>query len=139
MCLIVFSMHAAARAAEAVDVQPAAKKQKTTAVFADNGTADVVRKSLLSLNSRSELRQQHETSGPFSHLVLKDLADDKLLRAVREEVIHNISATYKETDLFKVFQTGDLANMDALDPESAAQLPALLALRAAIYSQEFRQ
>eukprot|EP00882_Tetradesmus_deserticola_P023445 GHRQ01025512.1.p1 GENE.GHRQ01025512.1~~GHRQ01025512.1.p1 ORF type:complete len:133 (+),score=45.31 GHRQ01025512.1:369-767(+) len=106
MCPIVFTMHAAVRAAEAVDVQPAAKKQKTAAGFADNGTTDVVRKSLLSHNSRSELRQQHDTSGPFSHLVLKDLADDKLLRAVREEVIHNISATYKETDLFKVFQTG---------------------------------
>ncbi|KAF6252117.1 Oxoglutarate and iron-dependent oxygenase degradation C-term-domain-containing protein [Scenedesmus sp. NREL 46B-D3] len=34
---------------------------------------------------------------------------------------------------------GDLANMDALDPESAAKLPALMALRGAIYSQEFRQ
>lgn len=26
---------------------------------------------------------------------------------VREEVIHNIQATYKETDLFRVFQTGE--------------------------------
>lgn len=34
---------------------------------------------------------------------------------------------------------GDLANMDALDPESAAKLPALMALRGAIYSPEFRQ
>eukprot|EP00879_Flechtneria_rotunda_P030112 GHRR01032678.1.p1 GENE.GHRR01032678.1~~GHRR01032678.1.p1 ORF type:complete len:103 (+),score=6.08 GHRR01032678.1:297-605(+) len=33
---------------------------------------------------------------------------------------------------------GDLANMDALDPESASKLPALMALRDAIYSQEFR-
>jgi hypothetical protein len=95
-------MHAAAAAADAVDVQPAAKKQKT----ADCGTADVIRQSLLSDESRSELRKQHDTSGPYTHLVLKDLVNDKLLRAVRDEVIHNISATYKETDLFKVFQTG---------------------------------
>jgi hypothetical protein len=39
-------------------------------------------------------------------VVIKDLCDPTVLRAVREEVIHNISATYKETDLFKVFQTG---------------------------------
>jgi hypothetical protein len=101
-------MHAAVRAADAVDVQPAIKKQKTAAAPTDNGTADVIRQSLLSADSRSELRQQHDTAGPYRHLVLKDLVDDKLLRAVREEVIHNISATYKETDLFKVFQTGAL-------------------------------
>lgn len=57
---------------------------------------------------------------------------------VREEIIHNIQATYKETDLFKVFQTGDLANLQALDPESAAKLPALMKLRDAVYSDEFR-
>eukprot|EP00775_Hariotina_reticulata_P007350 gene7350-7561_t len=73
------------------------------------------------------------------HVVLKDLCEPDLLRAVRDEVIHNISATYKETDLFKVFQTGDLANMDALDPDSAAKLPNLMKLRGAIYSSRFRQ
>ncbi len=30
----------------------------------------------------------------------------QLLRGVRDEIINNIHATYKETDLFKVFQTG---------------------------------
>ncbi|WIA40768.1 hypothetical protein OEZ86_004448 [Tetradesmus obliquus] len=130
----------AVAAADAVDVQPASKKQKTAAAAADSGAAAaVIRQSLLSGDSRSQLRQQHDSSGPYTHLVLKELADEQLLRAVREEVIHNISATYKETDLFKVFQTGDLANMDALDPESAAKLPALMALRGAIYSPEFRQ
>jgi hypothetical protein len=110
LCLLLsptlLSMHAAVRAANAVDVQPVAKKQKTAATVADNGTADVIRQSLLAADSRSQLRQQHDTSGPYTHLVLRDLVNDKLLRAVREEVIHNISATYKETDLFKVFQTG---------------------------------
>jgi hypothetical protein len=95
-------MHAATAAADAVDVQPAAKKLKT----ADCGTADVIRQSLLSDDSRRELRTQHDSAGPYTHVVLKDLVNDKLLRAVRDEVIHNISATYKETDLFKVFQTG---------------------------------
>mgnify|MGYP001810994278 CR=1 FL=1 len=36
---------------------------------------------------------------------------------VREEIIENVEATYKETDLFKMFQTGDLANLDALPAE----------------------
>ena len=57
---------------------------------------------------------------------------------VREEIINNIEATYKETDLFKMFQTGDLANMDALDRDSAAKLPTVLRLRDALYAPEFR-
>lgn len=36
---------------------------------------------------------------------------------VRDEIIENVEATYKETDLFKMLQTGDLANMDALPAE----------------------
>ncbi|KAI8476726.1 MAG: hypothetical protein J3K34DRAFT_222445 [Monoraphidium minutum] len=59
-------------------------------------------------------------------------------RQVRDEVIHNVQATYKETDLFKVFQTGDLANLDELDPASAAKLPSLMTLRDALYSADFR-
>jgi hypothetical protein len=42
------------------------------------------------------------------HLQLSPLADESLLRRVRQEVIEHVSATYKETDLFKVFQTGML-------------------------------
>lgn len=38
-----------------------------------------------------------------------------------------------------MLQTGDLANMDKLDPESAAKLPTVRALRDAIYTPEFRQ
>lgn len=58
---------------------------------------------------------------------------------VREEIITNLQATYKETDLFKVFQTGDLANIDKDDEQHASKLPGLLALRTALYSDEFRQ
>lgn len=38
----------------------------------------------------------------------------------------------------QVYQTGDLANMDGLEPELAAKLPTLLAIRNAIYSKQFR-
>ena len=38
----------------------------------------------------------------------------------------------------QVFQTGDLANMDGLQPELAAKLPTLLKIRNALYSQRFR-
>jgi hypothetical protein len=38
----------------------------------------------------------------------------------------------------QVYQTGDLANMDGLQPELAAKLPTLLDIRNALYSQRFR-
>lgn len=42
---------------------------------------------------------------------------------VREEIIENVEATYKETDLFKMFQTGDLANLDRLPAEQVGECP----------------
>jgi hypothetical protein len=36
---------------------------------------------------------------------------------LREEMIQNLTSTFKETDLFKLYQTGDLANLDPSDPE----------------------
>lgn len=38
----------------------------------------------------------------------------------------------------QVYQTGDLANIDGLEPELAAKLPTLLRVRNALYSQRFR-
>lgn len=36
---------------------------------------------------------------------------------MREEMIANLSSTFKETDLYKVYQTGDLGNLDPNDPD----------------------
>ena len=44
---------------------------------------------------------------------------------------------FKETDLFKVYQTGELANLD-LDAKLSKKMPELMALRSALYSNEFR-
>ena len=66
----------------------------------------VVRPSLLSEGSRAELKASYAQAQPYPHVVLRDVCDPDCLRAVREEIINNIEATYKETDLFKMFQTG---------------------------------
>lgn len=49
----------------------------------------------------------------------------------------NLKANYKETDLFKVFQTGELALADTADNSSG--MVNLIALRNAVYSPEFRR
>jgi Rps23 Pro-64 3,4-dihydroxylase Tpa1-like proline 4-hydroxylase len=70
--------------------------------------------------------------------VISGLVDDGLLRKVRAEVKANVHFTPKETDIYKIHQSGDLANLDGLDDEALAKLPSLLALRDGIYSQTFR-
>ena len=70
--------------------------------------------------------------------MIHDLVDDKLLRSVRDEIRDNVHFTPKETDIYKIHQSGDLANLDGLDDESLAKLPSLLRLRDAVYSEAFR-
>ena len=83
-------------------------------------------------------KTQYATSAPYKHGVINQLVDDSLLRNVRNEVRDNVSFTRKETDIYKIHQSGDLANLDGLDDKALAKLPSLLALRDAIYSESFR-
>ncbi|RDA96087.1 hypothetical protein CP533_5774 [Ophiocordyceps camponoti-saundersi (nom. inval.)] len=81
---------------------------------------------------------EYAASSPYKHAVIHNLVDDALLRAVREEIQANVQFTPKETDIYKIHQSGDLANLDGLDDESLAKLPSLRALRDAVYSEAFR-
>ena len=70
--------------------------------------------------------------------MIHGLVDDALLRSVRDEIRENVSFTPKETDIYKIHQSGDLANLDGLEDEALAKLPSMLALRDALYSESFR-
>jgi Rps23 Pro-64 3,4-dihydroxylase Tpa1-like proline 4-hydroxylase len=62
-----------------------------------------------------------------------------LLRIVRIEIFDNLHFTPKETDIYKIYQSGDLANLDGLEDSSLSRLPSLLKLRDALYSRKFRK
>ena len=81
---------------------------------------------------------EYASSTPYKHSVISDLIDDDLLRKVRSEIKTNVHFTPKETDIYKIHQSGDLANLDGLDDDALAKLPSLLALRDGLYSQTFR-
>jgi Rps23 Pro-64 3,4-dihydroxylase Tpa1-like proline 4-hydroxylase len=66
------------------------------------------------------------------------LIDPTLLRSVRNEIQEHLHFTPKETDIYKIHQSGDLANLDGLDDSSLSRLPSLLKLRDALYSPAFR-
>ena len=95
---------------------------------------EVFARGLLQMTSRSELRTQHDTNGPYTHAVIDDLCKGSVMRQVHEEAKAHFKVDFKETDLFKVYQSGELANMPA-DTEGAEHL---MALRTALYSSEFR-
>ncbi len=78
------------------------------------------------------------TAPSYRHGVIRNLISPTLLRSVRTE-IQNLSFTPKETDIYKIHQSGDLANLDGLDDSSLKLLPSLLTLRDAMYSSDFRE
>ena len=64
-----------------------------------------------------------------------------MMRKIHEEAKNNLRANFKETDLFKVFQSAELSQLSNNNQDSellASKLPSLVALRDAIYSKEFR-
>lgn len=75
----------------------------------------------------------------YKHGVLCPVFDDTLLRSVRAEIQEHLHFTEKETDIYKIFQSGDLANLDGLDDASLSRLPSVLKLRDAMYSGRFRE
>ena len=78
------------------------------------------------------------TSCRYHYGVIQNLISPALLRTVRSE-IQNLSFTPKETDIYKIHQSGDLANLDGLDDSSLKLLPSLVNLRDAMYSSDFRE
>eukprot|EP00698_Gefionella_okellyi_P024849 TRINITY_DN8881_c0_g1_i1.p1 TRINITY_DN8881_c0_g1~~TRINITY_DN8881_c0_g1_i1.p1 ORF type:complete len:559 (-),score=130.78 TRINITY_DN8881_c0_g1_i1:544-2220(-) len=108
------------------------KRPRTTSV------PDTLADELLSKFSLDRHRSAFLNASPFPHDVLLPLCKDSCMRAVHAELTAHLSATFKETDLFKLQQTGELALLDELPPESAAHFVATRELRDALYSVEFR-
>ncbi|KAL9077318.1 MAG: hypothetical protein Q9157_003385 [Trypethelium eluteriae] len=85
-----------------------------------------------------QYRKAYLSSEPYKHGVIPSLINQTLLRSVRHEIRTNLSFTPKETDIYRLHQSGDLANLSGLDSSSLARLPSLLKLRDALYSSDFR-
>lgn len=97
------------------------------------------RPDLFSEDTLQSFRKSYATSGPYPHAVVPSLIQESLLRSVRSEIISHIHFTLKETDIYRIHQSGDLANLSNLDAESLQHLPSLVHLRDALYSPEFRE
>ena len=96
------------------------------------------REGLFSKDILQKYSSEYATSEPYKHAIISSLIDDTLLRSVRNEVRENVHFTPKETDIYKIHQSGDLANLDGLEDAALEKLPSLLQLRDALYSEPFR-
>lgn len=104
------------------------KRQKSNSPIINNITS----KSFIELYQTLYLN-----SKPYSHSFLYPLLSDNIMREIYNESKNNMTATFKETDLFKLFQTCDLGNLNEND-ELALRMPQLMNLRKTLYSREFR-
>ncbi|KAG8470349.1 hypothetical protein KFE25_008770 [Diacronema lutheri] len=105
------------------------------------GASAIIRTPLLTDKAAlGRARGEYARSTPYTHSSIRGLCDEAHLAAAKEEIVRNLRATFKETDLFKVLQVPlDLACLEQSAPAVAAKMPALLALRDALYSREFRE
>lgn len=58
--------------------------------------------ALFTATETARLRSEFAKAEPYTHVVIRDLCQPEVLTAAREELIHNVEAKFKETDLFKV-------------------------------------
>ncbi|KAK3936202.1 putative PKHD-type hydroxylase [Diplogelasinospora grovesii] len=116
--------------------KPLKKRPKNS--LSDDEAKARFRKGLFNQATLDKYTSGYASSTPYKHSVINGLVDDALLRSVRTEIEANVSFTPKETDIYKIHQSGDLANLDGLDNAALSKLPSLLALRDALYSQTFR-
>jgi len=95
---------------------------------------------LLEDASRHKLVEEFKSSGPYPHCVIPNFCQDSEIRKIHDELVNNLTADLKESDLFKVYQTCDLANLgrNGMLMELAEKMPQLMALRKAVYSEEFK-
>ncbi|KAK6543981.1 hypothetical protein TWF694_000698 [Orbilia ellipsospora] len=117
------------------------KKGKKTAMIQGQDSALIkksFRKDLFSDSNVNSLKEFHENSGPYQHCVINNVVSSSLLRSVREEIMENIHFTPKHTDIYTIYQSGDLVNISGLTEAERSLLPSLSQLRDALYSPVFR-
>ncbi|EXJ81867.1 hypothetical protein A1O1_07932 [Capronia coronata CBS 617.96] len=118
--------------------EPPAKKRNVSA-HAPVDLTSAFRPDLFESKTVQAFRKNYEVAGPYPHAVVPSLIQGPLLRSVRSEIMSHIHFTLKETDIYRIHQSGDLANLSNLDSESLKHLPNLVRLRDALYSAEFRE
>jgi Rps23 Pro-64 3,4-dihydroxylase Tpa1-like proline 4-hydroxylase len=124
-------------------MEPAPKRQRADAEPLGSPLGSPLSDGLLAPAAQDAVRERYASALPYCHSVIEPLCDPERMALVKEEITRNLRADFKETDLFKLYQTIDLANLslthsDQKVRELSAKMPQLLALRNALYTPGFR-
>ncbi len=103
---------------------------------------------------KTKLIDEHNASLPYKHVIIDDFCDKDVMRAVHDEALSNIKVNFKESDLFKVYQSDEIGNLNSnsskevgsngsssnatASSSSSNNMDNLLQLRSTLYSDEFR-
>ena len=123
---------------KAADSEEPPPKKRIISNNSDN-LQSAFRPGLFESDTRETFRKSYKQSSPYPHAVVPALIQEPLLRAVRQEITTHIHFTLKETDIYRIHQSGDLANLSRLEADSLKHLPSLVHLRDALYSSDFRE
>lgn len=106
------------------------KRAKTTSLLQEILSSDV-------LDREASIRESYKTSKPYPHAQIHDLFQPDFLSSVKDEIKSQTKVNFKESDLFRVYQSIDMANVTP-GSELGSQLPHVMKLREVLYSQEWR-
>ncbi|KAL3922446.1 MAG: hypothetical protein SGILL_002199 [Bacillariaceae sp.] len=88
-------------------------------------------------SQRSEIQKTYATAKPYPHAQIFDLFQPDFLNTIKEEIKSQTTVNFKESDLFRVYQSIDMANLEPGTP-LAKKLIHVMKLRELLYSQEWR-
>lgn len=88
------------------------------------------------LDSVQQLRAAYQAAQPYPHAAISAVFQSDFLRQAIDEIQHDAKVNFKESDLFRVYQSMDLANLT--QTEHATKMPAVWQLRQILYSHQWR-
>ncbi|KAJ3269085.1 hypothetical protein HDV01_001893 [Terramyces sp. JEL0728] len=104
----------------------------------ESNIKEVMKTVFTNTNHKESIKQKYNESQPYKHVVIPSIINDALLGKVRKEILSNLSYKRKETDIYTLNQSGDLANLKGLKSSELSQLESVVELYNGIYSKEFR-
>lgn len=97
--------------------------------------ADILDPTLLS--RRDKIRQSYDSAEPFPYAQIFDIFLEEFLNGVKDEIKTQTNVSFKESDLFRVYQSIDLANLDP-DSVQTQKFQRVMRLRELLYSDYWR-
>jgi len=113
------------------------RKRKLTAASSEKRVDGAFFERLYDLNVLRQTTLEYTRSSPYRHVCIDPVCDEDRLRKVLQELEAHLTLSFKETDLFKVLQSVDMAS---ISPENVGDTcENLIALRDDLYSEKFRK